>query len=477
MRAGSQLRLLHSLDPQGRQLAQRLASIAEQELAARWRQQHQQLLASPGAAHAHTTVSFAAPSAAKATAQGVEERPQEAERECWLSLADRAAAAAVEEAADGSQDLQLLSSCLPHAVHISEERDAARAAAVDGWLAQMALQRRLAEHALAAEHDFRAAAQREQQAERAAQQAAALSSRQSGKAALLLEQQAALREQRARLAAQQEQQAAADRQGQLLAARREHAAAVAELERAVGRANLEPSQPTSQDPALGDLPASGAPAAAGALNAEPAAAQPQSEQPAAAAPPAGPGAQQDGQQEAATAAGQDGAAVAQQQRVPPDLPLLKLGRVRLQEHRQEQQRPQAAVSAAPPARSARQPLLPGLLGLPATASLPTSSSSLFAMPPPPQTARGMDAWQAEAAAAAGREGSDSGAGRGEEGAGTLAPLSAVLECCVVQSVLSQYRAVSRACVRWARAWDRELLTKCPLRGFPPDGGRGLLHCL
>ncbi|KAL4440501.1 hypothetical protein ABPG75_003502 [Micractinium tetrahymenae] len=433
MRSGSQLRLLHSLEPQGRQLALQLASIAEQEMAARWRQQHQQQHLGPvlaGAAQPYSTTSFAALPAAPGTAvEGSEEQTQEAERECWLSLAGGAAVTAAAEAIDGSQDLQLSSGLLPPAVRISEEQDAARAAAVDGWLAQMALQRRLAEHALAAEQQGRAAAQRERQVERAAQQAAALSRQQSSKAALFEEQQAAMREQRARLAVQQEQAAAADRQEQLAAAQREHAAAVAELERALGRAGLNPGQQAAQ----GLSPAAGAPSAAAAAAAQPpeqtaaAAALQQQDQGAGAAPP--------------------------RPRLQPGLPPLKLNRVRLQEQQQENTRAQPAGAAAPTARglllpSARQP---GPLGLPAPAAPPASSRRLFTMPPLLQTARGISAWQAEAAAAAAvGQGDHEGLehdGEEEEAADVLAPLSAVLECCVTQSVLSQYRAISRACVR------------------------------
>ncbi|KAL4440506.1 hypothetical protein ABPG75_003507 [Micractinium tetrahymenae] len=484
MRSGSQLRLLHSLEPQGRQLALQLASIAEQEMAARWRQQHQQQHLGPvlaGAAQPYSTTSFAALPAAPGTAvEGSEEQTQEAERECWLSLAGGAAVTAAAEAIDGSQDLQLSSGLLPPAVRISEEQDAARAAAVDGWLAQMALQRRLAEHALAAEQQGRAAAQRERQVERAAQQAAALSRQQSSKAALFEEQQAAMREQRARLAVQQEQAAAADRQEQLAAAQREHAAAVAELERALGRAGLNPGQQAAQ----GLSPAAGAPSAAAAAAAQPpevqqaAISQPEVQQapapPAATEPPevqqaavaaavppptttTGRGVQQDVQQTAAAAAlqqqDQGAGAAPPRPRLQPGLPPLKLNRVRLQEQQQENTRAQPAGAAAPTARglllpSARQP---GPLGLPAPAAPPASSRRLFTMPPLLQTARGISAWQAEAAAAAAvGQGDHEGLehdGEEEEAADVLAPLSAVLECCVTQSVLSQYRAISRACVR------------------------------
>lgn len=466
MRAGSQLRLLHSLEPQGRQLAQQLTGVAEQEMTARWRQQHQQQAATPsGAAQTHTGTSFPAMPVPATAAQGGEEPPEEAQRGCWLSLAGGVAATAVAEAAEGSHDLQLVSSSLPQAVRISEEQDAARAAAVDGWLARMALQRRLAEHVLAAEQDSRAAAQRDRQVQLAAQQAEALSRQQSSKAALLRGQRAALREQRARVAAQHEQQATADRQDQLLTARREHAAAVAELERALGKSGLQASEPASQgrasaSPAAGDSPAAttaAAPAAPAPAVAAAAAAQPPAVKQAAGAAPASQIAAHDVQQVAMTAGQQQGEGPCAEapQRVPPaSLPPLKLSRVQLLEHCQGNARPQPADFGYPPACGAGQPLLPGPLGPPAPAAQPGSSRRLLMMPPPLKTARGIGAWQAEAAAAATQGAPEHGASvqeeEEEEEAVVLAPLSAVLECCVTQSVLSQYRAVSRACVRCAQ---------------------------
>ncbi|PSC71851.1 phosphatase 2C 22 [Micractinium conductrix] len=228
MRAGTQLRLLHSLEPQGQRLAQQLGAIAEAEVLQRRRQQ---LATSSGggggtevgafAGAAHTLTSFAAPPAVEAAAEAALQAADGGPREPWLALAGAPAAPlppSAGGAVDGTQDLHVSAGSLQQAAVVSQEQDGARSAAVDGWLGQMALQRRLAEHAAAADHLGRAAAQRERQAQRAAAQAAALSRQQSSKAALFEEQRGAVREARARRAMQREQVEASDRQAQLQAA-------------------------------------------------------------------------------------------------------------------------------------------------------------------------------------------------------------------------------------------------------------------
>ncbi|KAI7838596.1 hypothetical protein COHA_007604 [Chlorella ohadii] len=222
MRAGSQLRLLHSLEQQGRRLAQQLADIAEAEVRQR---QAAGTAGTAGTAAAggvldagsgswapwHSVTSFAALPGELASAAG-----PSAAHEPWLALGGGAAGAAGSLGSSGDtplgcQDLQLSSGGLQRAVQITGEQDAARVAAVSSWLAAMALQRRLAEHAVVAQQLGRAAAQRDQQAQQAAQRVAALSRRTSAKSQLFAEQQAAVAERRAQRAAQQAQQEAEDR--------------------------------------------------------------------------------------------------------------------------------------------------------------------------------------------------------------------------------------------------------------------------
>lgn len=427
MRAGSQLRLLHSLETQGRRLAQQLCDVAEQELRQRQQQGSGTAGGSWGAAvpgAMHTCTSFAT-------------RPEDAraaeESEPWLALAGSAAAAEASAAGSGGslgcQDLQLSSTALQRAVHISQERDVARAAAVASWLGAMAFGRRLAEHAAVAEQLGRAAAQRERQAEVAAQQAAALSRRASSKSQLLAEQQAAVSERRTRLAAQRAQQEAADRQMQAHAALRQHSAAVAELEEALARSAAMSGEP---------------PAAVTAATAAATAATVGQEQ----------------EQEASQAQGQPTAAAPAALDAPVMLPLAAsrpaagLPTVRTRSSRprfqdgQHQQQLQQRQSTSGPGRPPLGPPGPGLH------SAGGSGSFDWAMLQPgggvtsasAGAATLMAATAAAAAAVAGEQEEEGG-----EPADALAPLSAVLEASVTQSVQSQYRAASRACVRWAVA--------------------------
>ena len=344
-------------------------------------------------------------------------------REPWISLACGSASAEADTA-DGSQDLQLSSSSLRRAVEISQEQDSTRAAAVDAWLGTLALQRRLAEHAAASEQLGRAAAQRERTAERAALQAAALSRQQSSKAALLQEQQAAVAERRARRASEQAQQEAADRQLQAQAARQQHSAALAELEQALGRAGLGGTHPPA--------------AAAGGRETQAGEAQP------AAAPAQGHLAQPAGSSEAQQQPAAGDPPAPAHPALPAGLPTLKTrSRQRFADEQQQQQQQQE--NAVPPAAQAqggagaagaagsRQPLAPGQAGLQAAAPL---------LPGLPYAASAELQHQMALSSLADLEG-----GGGGEAEDALAPLPAVLETSITHSVLSQYRAVSRACVR------------------------------
>ena len=135
MRAGCQLRLLHSLEGRGRQLVQQLRAVAEVEA-----QRRQAVAADVAAAdlaaaeHSVTTFAAALPSAAAACGGAEVAALLPEERQPWLALAGSPAAAwlvgvdSSSEAAAGSLNLQLTSSGLQAAVQISQERDAARAA-------------------------------------------------------------------------------------------------------------------------------------------------------------------------------------------------------------------------------------------------------------------------------------------------------------------------------------------------------------
>ena len=439
MRAGSQLRLLHSLEQQGRRLAQQLSDIAELEV--RQRQAAGAAgTAAVGAAGAgasngapwHSVTSFAAMPPELASAAG-----PSAEHESWLALGGGAAGSmgGGSDAPLGCQDLQLSSSGLQRAVQITGEQDAARAAAVSSWLAAMALQRRLAEHAAVAQQLGRTAAQRDRQAEQAAQRVAALSRRASAKSQLFAEQQAAVAERRAQRAAQQAQQEAEDRQSQVQAALRQHSAAMADLEAALGRT----TSGTAAQLAAATAAAPAAPAAAG------------SEEPAEAAPE-----QQVGQQQARQQQPQQ-AQQAQQVQQPKEQQ--RAGLPPLQTRSSRQQRFQEALSqhaeqenaapqqaAAAPAAGGGQAQLPGQAQPPAqcTTFAPGAASaagSAFDWP-------GLQAASAGGAAAVAATLSAAAALEEDaDGRDALAPLSAVIEAAVSQSVLSQYRAVSRACVR------------------------------
>lgn len=417
MRSGAQLRLLHSLGQQGRQLAQQLCDIGEREVRQRQAQGSgsgsQAGLPAPGAWH--TVTSFAArPEDALAAAGGSAPAATADEEGPWLALAGSAAAdeaSAGVGGALGCQDLQLSSEGLQQAVALSQDCDSARAEAVSGWLGAMALGRRLAEHAAVTEQLGRAASQRERQAEAATRQAATLSRRASAKSQLLAEQQATLAERRVQRAAAQAQQEAADRQVQAQAALRQHSAAVAELEAALARSTSLPGQPAAAAAAAGtaaqDAPVQGQPAAAPASTTQ-----------------------------------------------APELPPAKAAGSRRdsrpdQNEQRQQQRAPAGYRAPAAAAPSRPPLVPPAGGLRSAGGSgafdwPTLQTSRSAGP---GAAALMAATAAAAAAAAAPAGSEGEAG--SEPADALAPLPAVLEACVTQGVLSQYRATSRACVRCA----------------------------
>lgn len=444
MKAGSQLRLLHSLEQQGRRLAQQLSDIAELEV--RQRQAAGAAGTAAGAAAGagasnwapwHSVTSFAALPPELASAAGTS-----AEHEPWLALGGGAAGSigGGSDAPLGCQDLQLSSSGLQRAVQITGEQDAARAAAVSSWLAAMALQRRLAEHAAVAQQLGRAAAQRDRQAEQAAQRVAALSRRASAKLQLFAEQQAAVAERRAQRAAQQAQQEAEDRQAQVQAALRQHSAAMADLEAALGRTT---SGTAAQ---LAAATASTGPAAANS-----------DDELAEAAPE-----QEVGQQEVRPQQPQQvqQAQQAQQPKEQQPKEQQRAGLPPLQTRSSRQQRFQEALSqhaeqenaapqqaAAAPAAGAGQAQLPGQAPLSArrTAFVPGAASagggSAFDWP-------GLQAASAGGAAAVAATLSAAAAlDEGADGRDALVPLSAVIEAAVSQTVLSQYRAVSRACVR------------------------------
>lgn len=427
MRAGSQLRLLHSLERPGRQLAQQLGDVAEREARQRQRagEGRGQAEEAEAAAGWHSTLSFSAAPAADAAL--APDAAEEEEREPWLALAGscppKSSASGAAGALFAGVDLQLGSAGLQRAALISQECDAARATAVSGWLGQLALQRRLAEHAAVAEQLERVASQRGRQAEAAARQAAALSRRQSSKSHLFAEQQASVAERRARLAAQLAQQAAEDRRTQAQAALMHHSAAVAELEQALGQAAPAPERRQSQPQQQQEQPAQ-------QEEAGPA--------PGPAAAAAGQGAESGGVPGAAGAGAPPAGAPqgAQQQPASLGLPPLKTRgskqqRFQFEEasaHQQENGAPPAAPAAGAPAAGAaaaasrRPPLQPTALGWAPQRGLAAGAPAA--------------AWEAQQEAGEGAEGD------------ALVPLSAVLEASVTQSVLSQYRAVSRACVRW-----------------------------
>ena len=484
MRAGTQLRLLHSLEPQGQRLAQQLGAIAEAEVLQR---RGQQLATSSGggggtevgafAGAAHTLTSFAAPPAVEAAAEAALQAADGGPREPWLALAGAPAAPlppSAGGAVDGTQDLHVSAGSLQQAAVVSQEQDGARSAAVDGWLGQMALQRRLAEHAAAADHLGRAAAQRERQAQRAAAQAAALSRQQSSKAALFEEQRGAVREARARRAMQREQVEASDRQAQLQAAQREHAAAVAELERALGRSSLTSGPAEAAAPAAAETPAQAEAAApteaalSEAAEAASAAGLPAAASAEAAAAEAGPGSlgQAAVEQRAPLQAHERPAAgFVPYTRRPRGLPPLKLSSLQVPgQQEQEAARPALPVATARGSQAtARRAILPGPLGLPMALRMQAVSQ-----PPGVELGSSLQPAAGAAAAAAGAQYLPPLAPplHEEESESVPAPLPAVLECCVAQSVLSQYRAVSRACVRWVegprRGCNRAKVPACLL---------------
>lgn len=448
MRAGSQLRLLHSLEQQGRRLAQQLSDIGDDEV--RWRQAAGTAGAAGAAAGAaagsdswpqsHSVTSFAALPPELEGALG-----PSAAHEPWLALGGAAAAGGLDGGSDaplGCQDLQLSSGGLQRAVHITGEQDAARAAAVSSWLAAMALQRRLAEHAVVAQQLGRAAAQRDRQAEQAAQRAAALSRRASSKSQLLAEQQAAVAERRAQRAAQQAQQEAEDRQAQVQAALRQHSAAMADLEAALGRTASGAAQ-LAAGGAAAPTAAPTVPAAGGSEEPSAGAQQAQQQQ-------QQPQAQHAQQEEQAQHAQQEDQAHGKEQKrvVLPPLnarssrqqrfqDALSQHAPQLQHAEQENAAPQQAGGPAAPHSQAQPPARH-------TASAPTAgaaSRSAFDWP-------GLQAASsAGAAAVAATLSAAAAADEADDSRDALAPLSAVFEAAVSQSVLSQYRAVSRACVR------------------------------
>jgi hypothetical protein len=415
MRAGSQLRLLHSLEGHGRQLALQLGEVAEREAAARWHRLGNSGGCGTEAGPAGGVAGLAGRGAALLPGlidglngqAGMAADDDEEASERWLGLGGGwGDACGTAGASDGSMDLQLSAAGLQEAVRISQEQDAARTAAVDAWLGGLTLQRRLAQQAAAEELLGRAVAQQQEATQRAERKAAALSRQQSGKAALLREQAAAVAERQLRRAAERAQEEAADRQLQARAALRQHSEAVAELEQALGHTGLSSSQ--LQPAAQPDHPLS----ASGTVRDQQQAAGPAQDQ-------------QDAQP--AGLPSQPSAA---------SLPPLK---TRFQDERQQQQQqentaPQGGgASGSAGAEAPRQPLQPGWIGLaPTQQQLPYAASAVL---------------QHQLSVASGTAGVED---EGDEASvEALAPLSAVLETSLTHSVLSQYRAVSRACVRWA----------------------------
>ena len=472
MRAGSQLRLLASLPEHGRRLAQEVAGVSEWEQAVRAGGD----VLGGGAYGGGVAADTPPPTSAAATlllegsgapvgapAAVPAPSPGEPAAGGWLEPAGAPGSGI------GEVPLNLGAAALQAAVRVSQQAEAARTRAVDAWLDQLALHRRLAEHAALDQQAERAAALREAQAERAARQAAAQSRQQSLRAALLQEQRAAAEEHRERAAAQRVAQQAGERRQVARAALEEHGAAVAELSAAVAVVGLG-AQVASEAAAAagvkttaagGQLPApaaavqarEGGPAAAVAAHGHgreeeqgaPAAGPSPSAAAAAAAAPAGA---------AASAGGPSGPDAVSA--FPPGLPAIhtsrgaagtsgSAGRPALRQLRLDAalKPPPAAKATATDAAalpagiqwaSLPQPSAPapeGGPGAPAAADDHPASTAWLAHRRQPQDHQ--TAEQAEA---------------GGGGAEHAAPLPAVVETVVTQGVLSQYRAVSRACVRW-----------------------------
>jgi hypothetical protein len=345
--------------------------------------------------------------------------------------------------ADGTLDFDMGGGGLRQAVRISQQQDSARTAAVDSWLASLALQRRLGEHAAANEQLGRVAVQREQTADRAMRHAAALSRQHSSKVALMQEQQAAAADRRAWRAAEQAQQEAQDRQLQAHIAIRQHSAAVAELEQALGRAALPGTRVLSaaHEPAASDVSNHllGSREAREGVGLE-------KVQPVAEAADTAMAPSRDDVPTTAAAA----AAVAPHLLAPAGLPSVRT-RSRQQRFQLDQQQQQQQRGPEPPSmqaagaqgfsaaarngdsQSTRQPWLPG--AAPDPLHLYPTSALLH--------------HQLSLGGEAARQGQGEEEQRADGAvADVAAPLAAVLEASVSHSVLSQYRSTSRACVRY-----------------------------
>lgn len=395
MRAGTQLRLLASLPEHGAQLARQLAAVSEAE-------QHARLAAcQPGGGGC-------------LTAHGKEAPPPlalEGGPGVWLAPAGEPGSGADEV------PLHLPAASLQAAVRLSQRADAARADAVDAWLARLALQRRLAEHAAESAQLERAAALRERQAQREAARAVALSRRLSGKAALLQEQRLAVEQARARVVVQRAAQCAEERRQLAAEALQDHASAVTELSDALAAVSVGTAAAT----ATGRRPQQQSP-------------------PATESTPQLVREQQRRRQQHEAIEGPV------QLGLPPSGPPSPFAG------------PESlAAATAAPAVAAAPSLPPGRTRNGVAQQLKQQCLEAMPLPPPAQHHAVLDAspatwhWSVPALLDDGMQllaQEQQHAAAGEEGA---APLSAVLEACVCQGLLSQYRAVSRACVRCAAA--------------------------